>query len=817
MNYGLRFSGGLPIMLASNLTGQNLNASQILTVSGTGTQVTFQGHWQGDGGNAFPSLFLREGGRFVFGAEASADFINNAFFTRQLWVSGDGTHENAGRVEFEAGFVADRSDMGTVDDGWGSIRLKGAVVLTRHTQNIPLGYRPRPGHPDGPQTNGHFVFEHQPGKWIVADQAQVYPGGVWIRADAELQTLADLTHTGITEDDTVSSFPYRAGNAFQTNEPALRILKTGPARLILAGEQAYRPGTRLQIREGEVRFETNPAAGFFQNGIGSPLAAAGPDLLVEVEAGGRAAFVTPVSEFHALQLDGELAVELHDPEITALQIADAADLDGDLHISFAPGFTPAVGTAIRLLSAGQVTGTFQSVSVSGPYALDVEITPTAVWVTPQPPENSNIREILYDTFANLNQWKDLSTAVTWTSTPEAHTVFQISPDGDSPHVLNLNDASRTVGMWGENGIRAFSAIDHQFAEPILHRDSIVTIEFRARWEALNSAEGNRMVIMLIHDYPEGGLDLTPDEKFNDFTQNWWARPAYQVRLRPGSPNVPGSFPILLYGGGNAAEGEFERNDDFWMPGFSSAPGGTAPGVGSPWPNNGWTLGGFSPAATSYRRFRYVVKPNQQELWVNLADDGVEWMLVAEMPLPFEEDAPPGAPLYRYFEHFEGIRIYFRSPGSGNSARNVYVDEIRVTVESLSIPPLNGFAAWLAQQLPDHPESGPEDDPFNHGITNLQRYAFGLPADVPPSPEQRPRLHIVPATGLSFVRPENGRPDISYIVRITDNLLGNSWHLIPDTSWVRIPDGDGQESVFVAIDPEDHPAFFGSIEVMLDPE
>ncbi|MDV7399006.1 hypothetical protein RZS08_46790, partial [Arthrospira platensis SPKY1] len=122
-------------------------------------------------------------------------------------------------------------------------------MITHHSQNIPVNFRPRPG--DEPQTNGHFVFETNPGsRWIVRTHPQSYAGGVWFYADGVITTEQDLTHTGVREEDFDSSHPYRASNGFQTLAEDLVITKEGPASLILAGEQAYRPGTLLRINEG---------------------------------------------------------------------------------------------------------------------------------------------------------------------------------------------------------------------------------------------------------------------------------------------------------------------------------------------------------------------------------------------------------------------------------------------------------------------------------------------------------------------------------------------------------------------------------------
>jgi hypothetical protein len=82
-------------------------------------------------------------------------------------------------------------------------------------------------------------------------------------------------------------------------------------------------------------------------------------------------------------------------------------------------------------------------------------------------------------------------------------------------------------------------------------------------------------------------------------------------------------------------------------------------VGDPWPFNGWVTSDAGLASTAWQRFRYAIHPHHQELWINTGDDGASWELKAVMPLPEEAQAPASAPLYRYFEQFEGVRLYFR--------------------------------------------------------------------------------------------------------------------------------------------------------------
>ena len=291
--------------------------------------------------------------------------------------------------------------------------------------------------------------------------------------------------------------------------------------------------------------------------------------------------------------------------------------------------------------------------------------------------------LIEEAFDDLAAWDDLSTAVSWTGQPTDGSAW--TTDGG---VLTLTEAGlASVGLrpWDDvNKSRSFTAIDQRFPKPLVHRSGHLVVEFRVQWASLIDelrGEWNRINIMLVHDYPEGGLDLTRDDNVFDFSAEWWGRPSYQVRIR-GSDTADATA-LLMYGGGNDREGEFEiyyaadgTTPLWWLPSFSSTAGATAseggpsPGVGMPWPYNGWTRSSTGLASLQWQRFRYVVSPFSQSLYVDPDDDGLNWIRDGHLPLPEEADAPATAPLYRYFEEHEGLRVYFRG------YENVRMDYLR---------------------------------------------------------------------------------------------------------------------------------------------
>lgn len=237
-------------------------------------------------------------------------------------------------------------------------------------------------------------------------------------------------------------------------------------------------------------------------------------------------------------------------------------------------------------------------------------------VDPLDPVPEPVRIVLLeDNFSDLSNWLDLSTAVTWSGAPANGSVFQIS-DG----VLNLNAAGMAATMWGDNGIRSFSALDFPFPTAVNRLGNNITVEFRIRWQTVSATgEANRVAFMFLHDYPQGGVDLTPDLRVTDLSEPWFGRPAYQLRIRGGF-NPPDAAPYMMYGGGRVAEGEFETAGEppYWLPGFVSGAGGTAPGTNPSgnFPLSSWVMGRTAPASSEFKRFRYVLLPNSQQMWVN---------------------------------------------------------------------------------------------------------------------------------------------------------------------------------------------------------
>lgn len=333
--------------------------------------------------------------------------------------------------------------------------------------------------------------------------------------------------------------------------------------------------------------------------------------------------------------------------------------------------------------------------------------------------------ILTDNFDDLSNWTDMSKAIGWGNVTTPDSAFTTANDIDTGQagIVRFNRTiPRSFVGYGSDDLNMYQCLDIQFDSPVDHTRSILVIEFRARWEKPDvggqDGEGNRFIVSVNHDYPDGGILLLGEQfdgdqdvaqsRVNDPSDAWYARPAYQIRIRGGTEGSQAE-PILMYGGGLELEGEYEfGGNNFWLPGFvasvswaylNGSPnavgivppgmeyGNSAGGIQSngvyPWTTYDIIDGGI--ASANWQRFLYIIYPDRQEVWRNKfdSDDVADYVLEMVMPLPEQDELEPNAPLYRYFPELEGVRLFWRVADDRNPitpgayADNVYVDWLTI--------------------------------------------------------------------------------------------------------------------------------------------
>jgi hypothetical protein len=309
-----------------------------------------------------------------------------------------------------------------------------------------------------------------------------------------------------------------------------------------------------------------------------------------------------------------------------------------------------------------------------------------------------------DAFSDLAVWQDLSTAVSWGEPATEQSAFRLTTNG-----ITVSAAARDYAGYGDAAqLKTFTCLDYRFDRAIEHASSVVEIDFQIRWEALStgSGESNRFMIILNHAYPVEGLDLAVDTRVSDFSQAWWARPAYHLRMRGGAGRQATS--MLQYGGGATELGEYEATTEWWLPGFISGAGGVPPGTAADFPVNSWVQSAAGLARTEAIWYRYRIGSERQQVYLDDNDDGEfsDNELVITMPLPASSEAP----LYRWFEHFEGIRLYWRAVGGDQAVLHrliVRVESTATSRRSLGISRVQPDYSWNCDPVGDLDNS---DDP-----------------------------------------------------------------------------------------------------------
>jgi hypothetical protein len=283
---------------------------------------------------------------------------------------------------------------------------------------------------------------------------------------------------------------------------------------------------------------------------------------------------------------------------------------------------------------------------------------------------ANQYEFISDDFSGgFGQWDDLSTAVSWGGNGSPTSALTLSEGG-----VTMDPAAQPYSSFYANDLKMFQNLDFQFPFPVdrTHGQTL-SVDFTAKWDSRSlSNEGSRLVVYWNHDYPDGGLDLDFNDKYDDTDQEWWARPAYNMRIRTETDES-----MLMYGGGPDVEGEFEYNSGlgWWFPGFASAPGG-----GSPQPSVTGVVGAGANrySQTEFRKYRYEITPTEQRLWYDVDGNGTLETdeIVGTQDITGDLDSQG---VRKNFHELEGLRIFWR--GSNNRAQAI-VDDVVIKATDL---------------------------------------------------------------------------------------------------------------------------------------
>jgi hypothetical protein len=318
-----------------------------------------------------------------------------------------------------------------------------------------------------------------------------------------------------------------------------------------------------------------------------------------------------------------------------------------------------------------------------------------------PPPREKCRPIVQDDFSGDRKFIDVSLVAKWGPNQKPVTALKIAEKADkeglSFKALSLDETAAAFSKWDQD-LHCATCFDYAFP-PLDRAATTIRVEFDAVWDELERGakgwgENNRLLVVLMHSYPEGGpkegalAQLSPGHPFG--------RPAYHFRIR----NTQGSLGAMMnYGGGwDDKDGAFEKypkeEPRWWLPGFiASTQKGQAPGDEpsydgrkDPYPKTPTIKTGSCVASeTCWKHYTWIVMPERLELYHRASKAGpqenklVFFMEIPRLPadpaqwdavrkrmgeahgLTGERELKQLPALYNWFPTVNAIRFYMRGP------------------------------------------------------------------------------------------------------------------------------------------------------------
>ncbi len=256
-----------------------------------------------------------------------------------------------------------------------------------------------------------------------------------------------------------------------------------------------------------------------------------------------------------------------------------------------------------------------------------------------------------------------------------------------------------------NGLKTSIAIDYPFPFAINRNLDTVRVSMDMLWDTLlGGGESGRIVAGLMHSYPIGGPAFGSVDSLNG--GHPFGRPAYNIRVMNKNGTLNNNLSaVMMHGGGHTRLGDFEiykqGANKWWLPGFSTEPGGTSPGSTGDFPIGGCAqIRNFLIASTTkWRRFTFTIFQERMILEVrNASEPESSNSQVMQMFIPKVDTLNPGPTLAR-FNNFYGTNLnrlptlYYWYPTLEafrffwNAGSNVWLANLRI--ESTGNSPTTG--------------------------------------------------------------------------------------------------------------------------------
>ena len=317
--------------------------------------------------------------------------------------------------------------------------------------------------------------------------------------------------------------------------------------------------------------------------------------------------------------------------------------------------------------------------------------------------------ILKDTFSGQRPMHyDLSTKLLWGGQTSPNSAFFV----DTLIVDDFGLAFKAIGVTPKaianaqyqsaTGLKTSIAVDYPFPFHIDRNLDSVRVSMDMLWDTLlNIGESGRIVAGVMHSYPSGGPAFGSVDSLN--SGHPFGRPSYNIRVMnkngTGNNNLNG---VMMHGGGHSRLGDFEiyRSgvNKWWLPGYSTEPGGTSPGSTGSFPFGGCaqSRNNIIASTTKWRRFTWTFFHEMMTLQVrNASEPESSNSQVMQMFIPKVDTLNPGPTvsrlrtfygnnvtqlpkLYYWFPKLEAFRFFW------NAGSNVWLANL--TIESTGNSP-----------------------------------------------------------------------------------------------------------------------------------
>ena len=239
LSNGLHIASGTELDVSNNITATRPYRNCPVIALDKGTVVNYSGTFTSKSDQAFTYMYLLDQSKFVLTNNAVFDqILENSWWTRQIWIRGDGT----GIFETAEGFVADKTSGGTKHTGVGSFRLNGVTYISHSTAGLPV-YETGLTGDNTPCYNGHVIFDS------MREAAKSIPASVSVMCQihsATVSTMQFLPSRGRPASSSPVPRPTSRGPKWSS-----RMEKWCSRRMRWGGPILLKPGRKNMVNRGK--------------------------------------------------------------------------------------------------------------------------------------------------------------------------------------------------------------------------------------------------------------------------------------------------------------------------------------------------------------------------------------------------------------------------------------------------------------------------------------------------------------------------------------------------------------------------------------